>query len=259
MEKHVFKKKFGQNFINDKLIINNITSSINPTEDDLIIEIGPGSGALTKNLVKYNSNLICYEVDKDLENTLNQIKNDKTQIIFDDFLKRDIQSDISKIDYNNLYIIGNLPYYITTPIILSIIESRVDVKEMVFMVQKEVAERFSAKPGTKEYGSISVLLNYHFGIKKLFDVSRTKFYPIPNVDSSVIKLVKKDNVLPVDFEKFNKLVKDSFQYKRKNIRNNLKSYDLNKVESVLTKYGYSLSSRSEELSYEIFVELANTI
>ena len=255
----MFKKKFGQNFINDKLIINNITSSINPTEDDLIIEIGPGSGALTKNLVKYNSNLICYEVDKDLENTLNQIKNDKTQIIFDDFLKRDIQSDISKIDYNNLYIIGNLPYYITTPIILSIIESRVDVKEMVFMVQKEVAERFSAKPGTKEYGSISVLLNYHFGIKKLFDVSRTKFYPIPNVDSSVIKLVKKDNVLPVDFEKFNKLVKDSFQYKRKNIRNNLKSYDLNKVESVLTKYGYSLSSRSEELSYEIFVELANTI
>lgn len=259
MEKHVFKKKFGQNFINDKLIINNITSSINPTEDDLILEIGPGSGALTKNLVKYNSNLICYEVDKDLENTLNQIKNDKTQIIFDDFLKRDIQSDISKIDYNNLYIIGNLPYYITTPIILSIIESRVDVKEMVFMVQKEVAERFSAKPGTKEYGSISVLLNYHFDIKKLFDVFRTKFYPIPNVDSSVIKLVKKDNVLPVDFEKFNKLVKDSFQYKRKNIRNNLKSYDLNKVESVLTKYGYSLSSRSEELSYEIFVELANTI
>ena len=148
----MFKKKFGQNFINDKSIINNITSSINPTEDDLILEIGPGSGALTKNLVKYNSNLICYEVDKDLENTLNQIKNDKTQIIFDDFLKRDIQSDISKIDYNNLYIIGNLPYYITTPIILSIIESRVDVKEMVFMVQKEVAERFSAKPGTKEYG-----------------------------------------------------------------------------------------------------------
>ena len=152
-----------------------------------------------------------------------------------------------------------MPYYITTPIILSIIESRVDVKEMVFMVQKEVAERFSAKPGTKEYGSISVLLNYYFDIKKLFDVSRTKFYPIPNVDSSVIKLVKKDNILPVNFEKFNKLVKDSFQYKRKNIRNNLKSYDLNKVESVLTKYGYSLSSRSEELSYEIFVELANTI
>ena len=143
----MFKKKFGQNFLNDKSIINNITSSINPTEDDLIIEIGPGSGALTKNLVKYNSNLICYEVDKDLETTLNQIKNDKTQIIFDDFLKRDIQSDISKIDYKNLYIIGNLPYYITTPIILSIIESRVDVKEMVFMVQKEVAERFSAKPG----------------------------------------------------------------------------------------------------------------
>ena len=259
MEKHVFKKKFGQNFLNDKSIINNITTSINPTEDDLIIEIGPGSGALTRNLVKYNSNLICYEVDKDLENTLNQIKNDKTQIIFDDFLKRDIQSDISKINYKDLYIIGNLPYYITTPIILSIIESRVDVKEMVFMVQKEVAERFSAKPGTKEYGSISVLLNYYFDIRKLFDVSRNKFYPIPNVDSSVIKLAKKANILPVDFEKFNKIVKDSFQYKRKNVRNNLKTYDLNKVESVLTKYGYSLSSRSEELSYEIFVELANTL
>lgn len=259
MEKHIFKKKFGQNFLNDKYIINDITSSINPKEDDLIIEIGPGSGALTRNLVKYNSNLICYEVDTDLENTLNQIKNDKTQIIFDDFLKRDINKDIEKIRYKELYIIGNLPYYITTPIILSIIESKIKVKEMVFMVQKEVAERFSSKPGSKEYGAISVLLNYYFDIKKLFNVSRNKFYPIPNVDSSVIKLIKKENLLEVDFDKFNKLIRDSFQFKRKNIRNNLKTYDLEKIDSVLNKHGLSINNRAEELSYDIFVELANNL
>ena len=259
MEKHVFKKKYGQNFLSDKSIINDITSSINPKEDDLIIEIGPGSGALTKNLVKYNSNLICYEVDTDLENTLNQIKNDKTQIIFDDFLKRDINKDIEKINYKDLYIIGNLPYYITTPIILSIIESKINVKEMVFMVQKEVAERFSSNPGSKEYGSISVLLNYYFDIKKLFNVSRNKFYPIPNVDSSAIKLIKKETILEVDFDKFNKIVRDSFQFKRKNIRNNLKKYDLEKIDSILKNHGFSINNRAEELSYDIFVELANNI
>lgn len=259
MEQHNFKKKYGQNFLNDKIIINNITSSINPIEDDLIIEIGPGSGALTKNLVKYNSNLICYEVDTELKNTLENIANDKTILIFDDILNRDLKEDVSSIKYNKLYIIGNLPYYITTPIILSIIQSNIDVQEMVFMVQKEVADRFSSKPGTKEYGSISVLLNYYFDIKKLFNVSKNKFYPIPKVDSAVLKLVKKDTLLPVDLDKFNKIVKDAFQFKRKNLRNNLKDYDEDKISEILSKYGFNLNNRAEELSYEIFVELANNI
>ena len=127
------------------------------------------------------------------------------------------------------------------------------------MVQKEVAERFSSNPGSKDYGSISVLLNYYFDIKKLFNVSRNKFYPVPNVDSSVIKLTKKENIFKVDFDKFNKLVRDSFQFKRKNIRNNLKKYDLEKIDSILKKYGFSINNRAEELSYDIFVELANNI
>ena len=194
-----------------------------------------------------------------MENVLSKFENEKTKIIFDDFLKRDILSDIKEIKYNKLFIIGNLPYYITTPIILSIIESSLNVENMVFMVQKEVADRFSSNPGSKEYGSISVLLNYYFNIKKLFDVSRTKFYPVPNVDSSVIKFEKKDYLIPVDFEKFNKLVRDSFQFKRKNIKNNLKGYDLNKIDEVLKKYSFSLSSRAEELSMDIFVDIANNI
>ena len=168
MEKHVFKKKYGQNFLSDKAIINDITSSINPKEDDLIIEIGPGSGALTKNLVKYNSNLICYEVDTDLENTLNHIKNDKTQIIFDDFLKRDINKDIEKINYKDLYIIGNLPYYITTPIITKIINSKINPCEIILMVQEEVADRLSAKPNSKEYGYITVYVQSFYNVTKLF-------------------------------------------------------------------------------------------
>lgn len=259
MDKHNFKKKFGQNFLTDKNIISNIVSSINTNSNDLIIEIGPGNGALTSLLIKKDSYLLCYEIDKDLEENLIKLKNNKTDIIFDDFLKSDINEDIKNIKFDKLYIIGNLPYYITTPIILKIIESNIDVEEMVVMVQKEVADRFSAQAGTREYGSISVLLNYFFDITKLFDVNRNKFYPIPNVDSSVIKLSKKKNIMSVDFNKFNKLVKDAFQFKRKNIRNNLKSYNLEKINKILNKYNYSISNRAEELSYEIFVELANNL
>lgn len=259
MEKHIFKKKYGQNFLKDSSVITKIVSSISPKEDDLIIEIGPGNGALTKYLVKYSAHLLCYEIDADLEENLKHIANEKTTIIIDDFLKRKIDEDIKNINYNKLFIIGNLPYYITTPIILKILETNLRVDEMVFMVQNEVADRFSAHVGTRNYGSISVLLNYYYDIQKIIDVNRYKFYPIPNVDSAVIKFVKKDELLNVDFDVFNRLVKDSFQFKRKNIRNNLKNYDLDRIENILNQHGYSINNRAEELSYEIFVELANKL
>ena len=251
-----FKKKYGQNFLQDKSIIMNIVNSIEAKENDLIIEIGPGVGALTKELAKKNSFLFAYEIDPDTMEYLSCLENDKVKIIYDDFLKRNIIEDIKGIPYNNLYIIGNLPYYITTPIITNIIESEIDAKELVFMVQKEVAERFSAKVSTREYGSISVLLNYFYDIKKLFVVDRKKFYPIPSVDSAVIKLEKKE-LIPVDIDKFNKIVRDSFRFKRKNLRNNLKGYDLNRIAVILDEYGLTLDNRAENLDYKVFVDLAN--
>ena len=252
-----FKKKFGQNFLQDKKVISDIASSIKPNKNDLIIEIGPGSGALTNELAKYNCPLLCYEIDTDVKVYLDQINKDNFNVIYDDFLNRDIKNDISNYKYEKLYIVGNLPYYITTPIIMHILDSKVEIENMVFMVQKEVADRFSALPKSKEYGSISVFLNYYFNVEKLFVVNKNKFYPVPNVDSAVIKFTSKNEKLIVDFEKFNKLVKDSFMMKRKNLRNNLKNYDLDKISNILAEHGLSLANRAEDLSYDIFVDIAN--
>lgn len=254
-----FKKKYGQNFLTNQGIINNIVGSINPTENDMIIEIGPGGGALTRKLKNYGANLICYEVDEDTKKYLDELEDEKTHIIYDDFLKRNILEDLKKFNYNNLFIIGNLPYYITTPIITKVIEDNIKIKGAVFMVQNEVADRFSAHPKSREYGSITVFLNYYFEIKKLFVVGRNNFVPKPNVDSAVIKLTSKEQLLDVDIDKFEKLVKDSFQFKRKNLNNNLKNYDRDKINKLLCDKGYSLSSRAEDLPYEVFLYIANNI
>ena len=254
-----FKKKFGQNFLQDNNVIYKIVDSIGATEKDLVIEIGPGGGALTKYIKMIGCKYIGYEIDLEVHKFLDQYENADFYFIFDDFLNRNVAEDIKDIPYENLYIVGNLPYYITTPIILKIIEARLNVKNMVFMVQKEVAERFSAKPKSREYGSISVFLNYYYNIKNLFIVPKKCFYPVPGVDSAVIALSSKDNLLDVDVDKFNKLVKNSFQFKRKNLRNNLRPYDLEKINSVLEKHGFSLDNRAEDLPYEVFVDIANNL
>lgn len=254
-----YKKKYGQNFLQDKNVINNICNSIDATADDLVIEIGPGSGVLTKYIKEIGCKYVGYEIDLDVKKYLESYESTTFQFIYDDFLKRDVIADINNIKYKNLYIVGNLPYYITTPILLKIIEANINVTSMVFMVQKEVADRFSASVGTREYGSISVLLNYFYDIEKLFVVGKNCFYPVPNVDSAVIKLVSKNDRLDVDIVKFNKLVRDAFQFKRKNIRNNLRGYNLADVENILIKYGYSLNNRAEELSYEVYVDITNNI
>lgn len=252
-----FKKRYGQNFLQNNNIINNIVESLSATKDDLVIEIGPGGGALTKVLKSKNLRILCYEIDTDVKVYLDSLVDENLSVIYDDFLKRNINDDLKKYDYNNLYIIGNLPYYITTPIITKIIIDDIRPSEMVFMVQKEVADRFSALPKTREYGSISVFLNYFFDIKKMFVVSKGNFYPVPNVDSAVIKFSRKEDILPVDINKFNKIVRDSFKFKRKNLRNNLTGYDKEKINSILSDHGLSLDNRAEDLGYEVFVDIAN--
>jgi 16S rRNA (adenine1518-N6/adenine1519-N6)-dimethyltransferase len=179
---------------------------------------------------------------------------------FQDFLKCNVNNDIKKYNYKKLYVVANLPYYITTPIIIKFIEEEIPVDKLVVMVQKEVGDRFKAKPNTKEYNSLSVYLNYYFSITKLMDISRNVFMPRPNVDSIVVEFKKINNNIELkDKDVFFKLVRDSFVQKRKTLRNNLKNYDLNKIEEVLKKHNFDLSVRAEQLSIEIFAEISNNL
>lgn len=260
MIEHNFKKKFGQNFLKDKNIITKIANVVETNKKDLIIEIGPGAGALTEELVK-KSQVLAYEIDKDLEETLiNKFKDNNFNIIFDDFLKRNLKEDLSQIKYDKLYVIANLPYYITTPIINKIINEKINVQEMVLMVQKEVGERFSAKLGTKDYSSITIFLNYYFDIKKEFIVSRNSFYPAPNVDSIIISLRKKEKKYNVKNEEiFFKLIRDSFVQKRKTLKNNLKEYNFLEIGKILQENNLPLDVRAENVPIEVFVEISNNL
>ncbi len=257
-----FKKAFGQNFLKEKKVIHNIVDKANIAENSLVIEIGPGAGALTQELVKKASFVLAYEIDERLKEPLKEKfqHEENIQFIFDDFLKRNIKEDIQGFSYENLYVIANLPYYITTPIITKVIEEKLNINKLVVMVQKEVGDRFAAKPSSREYNSLTVYLNYYFDIHKLFFVSKNAFIPKPNVDSVVVELKRKTNLMQLNDENlFFKLVKDSFQYKRKNLKNNLKGYDLDIIENVLGAYGLSLQARAEQLSLEIFVAISNAL
>lgn len=257
-----FKKSLGQNFLKDNNILEGIVNSVNCKENNLVIEIGPGAGALTKKLLKKFDKAILYEIDTRLEDILNNELSDydNYELIFCDFLDRNVKDDLKKYVYDNLYIVANLPYYVTTPIVSKIINDDIPAKEIVIMIQKEVADRLSADIGTKEYGQITVFLNYFFDIKKVFNVSRNSFVPKPNVDSAVIKMVRKENKEFLnDINHFNKLVKDCFRFKRKTIKNNLVGYDLDIVDKILCKYGFNLTSRSEMIPYYVFVEMSNEL
>lgn len=257
-----FKKKFGQNFIVDENIINSIVTKSAIDNETLVIEIGPGAGSLTAKLAESSKQVLCYEIDTTLKEILNEnLKQyNNVDIIYQDFLEADVINDIKKYNYNKLYIVANLPYYITTPIIINVIEKKLNVDKMVVMVQKEVGDRFKANVGTKDYNSLSIYLNYYFNVKKLMDISRNIFIPKPNVDSIVVEFTKKENNYNLKNEEiFFKLIRDSFTQKRKTIRNNLKNYDLNKIEEILKKHNQDLSTRAEQITIETFVEIANNL
>ena len=257
-----YKKSLGQNFLKDNNVVEKIVSAINYEDNNLVIEIGPGSGAMTKELLIRVDFAILYEIDTRLEKILFKELSDYVnyELIFDDFLKRNIGNDLSKYNYDNLYIVANLPYYITTPIINKIVSDKIPVKEMVIMVQKEVADRLSSKPGSRDYGQITVFLNYFFEIEKVLTVSKNCFVPKPKVDSAVIKMKRREQKeLVKDEEFFEKIVKDSFRFKRKTIKNNLSNYDLKKIDIILNKYGFDINTRSECIPYYVFVEIANEL
>ena len=256
-----FKKKFGQNFLKDENILKNIVDKSEVDKDTLVIEIGIGAAYLTYYLSEKAGNVLGYEIDESLKEIIKkQLETrDNVEIIYNDFLKTTPIEDIKKYNYKKIYVVANLPYYITTPIITKLIEDKIPVDKIVVMVQKEVGDRFNAKPNSKEYNSLTIFLNYYFDIRKLMDVSRNCFIPKPNVDSIIVEFKRHNKYKVNNEELFFKLVRDSFKFKRKNLRNNLKGYDLEKIESSLKDLNKDLTVRAESLTIEDFIYISKKI
>ena len=250
------KHSLGQNFLNDGLVLDKIIDSLDINENDILIEIGPGMGALTKYLKRFNNELFCFEIDERTKPYLDKLVDDNTNIIYGDFLNVNLGDYFGRDDI--IHVVANIPYYITTPIIDKIIDSGLNVKTMTLMVQKEVANRLSSSSKSSDYGYFTAYLSYYYDVVKLFDVDKTSFNPIPKVDSAVIKLIANKHKCNDETILF-KLLKDAFKMKRKNLKNNLNGYNLEIVEKVLRLYGLDLTNRAEDLNIVIFIDIANEL
>ena len=254
------KKNFGQNFLVDASVTGRMASTLR--DDGVVIEVGPGIGSLTEELAKRAKHVRSYEIDERLipvlEDTLKDY--DNVEIVLQDILETDINKELQPLvdKYKHIEFVANLPYYITTPVLFKLFESSIPFEKIVVMIQKEVADRFSAKPGTKEYGALSVESQYLYDVKKLFNVPRTSFNPAPNVDSAVISFTKHEKNKTVDNEKlFFELVKACFKQRRKTLYNNLREYfdSKEKAESLLLKANIPLETRAEMLDLNQYIEL----
>ena len=260
------KKKFGQNFLVDNNILNGIVNASELNKNIGVIEIGPGLGSLTEHLVNNAGFVLCYEIDSELisylEDNLKSYSNFK--ILNQDILEADINNDIETYfkNYDRIYVVANLPYYITTPIILGLLEKTDRISKYVMMMQKEVADRICGNPKTKDYNALSIAIKYRAEAKKAFNVSRECFIPAPNVDSSVIVLNvyenKKYNVL--DEELFFKFIRLCFSQRRKTLINNLQNYyDKDFIVEMLNHFNIKLTVRSEELDIIDFINFSDYI
>lgn len=257
------KKGYGQNFLVDSNIVKRIVSESNINKEDGVIEIGPGIGSLTEVLTESAKKVLCFEVDHDMVEILSEnLKVENLKIIEKDFLKVDFNKDLEFLsDCKEIKVVSNLPYYITTPILFKLLEADIEINEYYFMVQKEVGERFSGKPKTKDYNSLSVAIDYQATAKILFNVNRNSFYPSPNVDSVVIEVKKEKKDYRVNNKAdFLKFVQNIFAQRRKTLVNNInQAYGLSKAEivDILKNNGYKETTRSEELPTEEIVNLYN--
>lgn len=248
------RKKYGQNFLIDRNIVDKIMKVASIKQDDTVIEIGPGLGALTHELSKRANRVVAYEIDAGLVGFLQEEFRsfDKVAIVQKDFLE-------VKLDFpESIKVISNLPYYITTPILFQLLESKQAIDSIVVMMQKEVAERLVAKPRTKQYNALSVILQFLAEVKIEFHVPKTCFYPVPDVDSSIIHIRLKPLSNEIGTNEFIAFVKNAFHQRRKTLLNNVASaYHLKKpfIESMLEETKHSPSVRAEELSLEQFIEL----
>ncbi len=267
IDKHDFhiKKKYGQNFLTDQNILGKIIDIPEIDDETLVVEIGPGLGSMTELLLKKAKKVLAYEIDKDLIPILKEnLGEDKLVLINDDILKRNIDEDIREIKdkFSKVVMVANLPYYITTPIIMKVLEQSNIINELVVMMQYEVAKRFTSKPSTKDYNSLSVVIQFKTNSKIALKVPRTVFIPAPNVDSAIVHMVVKDEIeyMPNDLDVFYKLVRTSFTQRRKTLVNNLSSgfgYTKSDLADILVELGHSETVRAEKLTVEDFVALSN--
>ncbi|NNU93841.1 16S rRNA (adenine(1518)-N(6)/adenine(1519)-N(6))-dimethyltransferase RsmA [Geobacillus sp. NFOSA3] len=266
-----FKKSLGQNFLIDTNILRKIVDFAELSDETGAIEIGPGIGALTEQLARRAKKVVAFEIDQRLlpilEDTLSPYGN--IRIIHQDVLKADIHRVISEefTGMTDIMVVANLPYYVTTPIIMKLLTDRLPIRGMVVMLQKEVADRLAAKPGTKDYGSLSIAIQYYTEAETVMTVPRTVFIPQPNVDSAVIRLIKRKQP-PVKVEDeafFFQVVRASFAQRRKTILNNLVNNLPNgkamkeQIERVLTETDIDPRRRGETLTMEEFAALSNAL
>lgn len=255
-------KSLGQNFLINQQIIDDIVKVANVNEDDLIIEIGPGLGSLTSKLADNAKKVIAIELDQNMIEILKErfslYKN--VEIIHGDIMKVDLKELIG--EEKKVKIVANLPYYITTPIVMKLLEENLKMESITVMVQKEVGERFCAIPGGKEYGAITVSINYYSDSKIVLEVPKDNFNPIPEVDSCVVQLKLKENHIELKDKKlFFKLIKIAFSQRRKNIGNSLTGIGMTKqeVKEMLEALGLDINLRAENLSINQYAQIANYI
>lgn len=266
-----FKKSLGQNFLTDINILKNIVAAAEVSEEDNVIEIGPGIGALTEQLAKRANKVMALEIDDRLlpvlADTLSPYEN--VEVVHQDILKADLKALIAEHfeTGHKLKLVANLPYYITTPILMHLLDSGIEFETIVVMMQKEVAERLAANPGTKAYGSLSVAVQYEMDSEIAFIVPKTVFVPQPNVDSAIIVLSKKKvkPKEPQDEKHFKKLVKGSFMHRRKSLWNNLQSLygkdpeTKEKMLQALEAADVKQSIRAEKLTVADFINLSDAL
>lgn len=264
-----FQKKFGQNFLIDGRILDQIMDAAEITEDDCVLEIGPGIGTMTQLLCERARHVVAVEIDSNLipilEDTLSSYSN--VTVIHGDILKVDIQALVD--EYNEgkpIKVVANLPYYITTPIIMGLFEIHVPLKSITIMVQKEVADRMKVGPGTKDYGALSLAVQYYAEPKVMVHVPANCFMPRPNVDSTVIRLTRHDHqIVDVEDEKYLfAVIRASFNQRRKTLANGLTNagnlgVTREMVQETLEEMGQSATVRGEQLSLEQFADLSNRL
>jgi 16S rRNA (adenine1518-N6/adenine1519-N6)-dimethyltransferase len=265
-------KRFGQNFLIDDYILKNIIDVSNITTDDLVIEIGPGLGNLTEYILDVASYALLVEIDDNMISILDDRFKDKTNynLINEDILKTNIDEIIEKIEkenkikYENVKVVANLPYYITTPIIFKLLQDSKRISTITVMVQKEVAERIIAKPKSKDYGILTIMVDYFSNAKIEFLVPPNSFIPEPGVTSAILKLEKCKKYSVGDENKFFELVHKAFAQRRKKVSNSLESNKFNNmnkesIEMILKKCDISETARAEELSILQYIELINKL
>lgn len=256
-----FTKSLGQNFLIDGNIVRNIADCAEISENDNIIEVGPGIGTLTEELALRAKKVLAIEIDESLKDLLKEsLPYENVKVIFSDVLKVDLKQ-LVKENFNDepFKLVANLPYYITTPIISKFIEADLNLESITIMMQKEVAKRLAAEPSTKDYGSLSVFVQFYTDVKYMFTVSKSSFMPRPKIDSAVVNLKIKDDLVKIDQEKFFKIVKACFSKRRKTISNALTSYgfdlDKSQILKALKLSNIDPKRRGETLTIDEFVVL----